>query len=92
MSLPNFKKVDDKGTSKSIRRQALKRIDKKWEGRKVKGPALTKALRNKMSDADKHIKRHELMMKKEGSEGHHDEFKARFDKFAKWHKDKQQGK
>lgn len=35
MPLPNFKKIEDKGTSKSVRRQALKHIDKKWASRKV---------------------------------------------------------
>ncbi len=47
MSLPNFKKVEDKGTSKSIRRQGLKRIDEKWATRKIKGPELSEALHNK---------------------------------------------
>lgn len=47
MPLPNFKKIEDKGTSKSVRRQMLKQIDKKETYRKIKGPSLKAALENK---------------------------------------------
>ena len=62
---------------KSIRRHALKQIDKKWAGKKVEGPAHHKAL-----EKSKHISH---SFKTYGDEGTKKmgSFESRLDKYAK---------
>lgn len=47
--LPNFKHSSlSKPEGKSIRRQGEKRIEHKWNKRKIEGPSIMNALKNKM--------------------------------------------
>ena len=51
MTLPNFHKIEDKGTSKSVRRQGLKRIDQKWKPRLEQGKSMARALAETLKKA-----------------------------------------